>query len=58
MKCPKTQSEVTADDCEDCVSERMCYEWCIDHLVYGSIGEPNFIHEMGKYGEALGELLA
>lgn len=55
MKCPKTQTEVTADDCEKCVSDRIAYEWCYDHLVWGSIGEPLFTHEMGKYGEGLGQ---
>jgi len=58
MKCPKTQTEVTADDCEMCVNERICYEWCFDHLVFGRIGEPLFTHEMGKYGEGLGQLLS
>lgn len=57
MKCPKTQAEVNADDCEDCVSERRCYEWCLDHIVWGATGEPIFAHEIGKYGEGLGELL-
>lgn len=58
MKCPKTQTEVMADDCEQCVSSRICYEWCIDHIVWGGRGEPLFMHEMGKYGEGLGFLLS
>ncbi|HUV56218.1 MAG TPA: hypothetical protein VMV84_03195, partial [Dehalococcoidales bacterium] len=58
MKCPKTQAKVNADNCEDCVSERRCYEWCSEHIVWGATAEPIFIHEIGKYGEGLGEFLS
>ena len=58
MECPRTRTEVTADDCADCVGGRRCYEWCFDHIVWGATGEPAFCHEMGKYGEGLGQLLA
>ena len=57
MKCPKDNREVTADDCEDCVSERHCFEWYLDHIVWGTIGESLFTHPMGKYGEDFGHLL-
>ena len=58
MRCPKNQSEVNADDCEQCVSGRVCYEWCFSHIVWGATGEPVFTHEIGKYGEGLGALLS
>lgn len=59
MICPKSQLNVTADDCESCVTNRSCYEWCFDHIVWGSNGssEPCFSHPIGKYSGALGVLL-
>ena len=59
MICPKANEIVKADDCEGCVTKRECYEWCLDHIVWGqqSNREPSFIHPMGKYGEGLGDIL-
>lgn len=57
MECPKNKRNVDADACEDCVSERVCYEWCFDHIVFGFIGEPLFIHPMNKYNGNLGKIL-
>lgn len=58
MKCPKTHTQVNADDCEQCISDQTCYEWCRDHIIWGGTGEPLFSHEIGKYGEGLGQLLS
>ena len=55
--CPKDGGLVSADDCEDCVGNRTCYQWCLEHIVFGAIGKPLWVHERYKYGENLGELL-
>ena len=57
MECPKEKRLVIADDCEECVTNRVCYEWCYDHIVWAHIGEPMFVHPMYKYGENLGKIL-
>ena len=53
--CPQDNRLVSADDCESCISDRRCYEWCFNHLVWGHVGAPLFTEPMNLYG--LGQLL-
>ncbi len=35
MHCYKYDKDVKVEDCERCITERKCYQWCLDHFVWG-----------------------
>jgi len=35
MWCYKHNKNVLTGDCDKCISERQCYQWCMDHYGWG-----------------------